>query len=50
MPRPPRPTPPSPFAHRPGAVCAASAADDPELAEYNRMLAALAARERESQD
>lgn len=46
----PHPTGPSPFAHRPGAVRAASADDDPELAEYNRMLAALAARERESQD
>ena len=40
----------SPFAHRPGAVRAVSDADDPELAEYNRMLAALAARDGEDQD
>lgn len=41
---------PSPFAHRPGAVRAVSDAEDPELAEYNRMLAALAARDGEEQD
>ena len=44
------PSEPSPFAHRPGAVRAVSDADDPELAEYNRMLAALAARDGEEQD
>jgi DNA-binding transcriptional regulator of glucitol operon len=36
---------PSPFVHRTGRVRAVSAADDPELAEYNRMLAALAERD-----
>ncbi|MDT7582155.1 MAG: hypothetical protein QOK35_3419 [Pseudonocardiales bacterium] len=41
---------PSPFVHRPGAVRAASDADDPELAEYNRMLAALAAGDGEPRD
>jgi hypothetical protein len=41
---------PSPFVHRPGGVRAASDADDPELAEYNRMLAALAARDGDPQD
>jgi DNA-binding transcriptional regulator of glucitol operon len=40
------PSEPSPFVHRPGRVRAVSEADDPELAEYNRMLAALAARDR----
>ena len=44
------PSEPSPFAHRPGSVRAVSDADDPELAEYNRMLAALAARDGEDQD
>ena len=39
---------PSPFAHRHGRVRVA--ADDPEMAEYNRMLAALAARDREHSD
>ena len=37
----------SPFVHRPGRVGAVNDDDDPELAEYNRMLAALAARDRE---
>jgi DNA-binding transcriptional regulator of glucitol operon len=36
----------SPFAYRQRGVRPVSAADDPELAEYNRMLAALAARDR----
>ena len=36
---------PSPFVHRPGGVRPVTDADDPELAEYNRMLAALAARD-----
>jgi DNA-binding transcriptional regulator of glucitol operon len=36
----------SPFVHRPGGVRPVSDADDPELAEYNRMLAALAADDR----
>ena len=41
-----RPDGPSPFVHRPGTVRAATDADDPEVAEYNRMLAALADRDR----
>ncbi len=41
---------PSPFVYRPGRVRAPTDVDDPELAEYNRMLAALAARDREPQD
>ena len=45
-----RPDGPSPFVHRPGGVRAVTDDDDPELAEYNRMLAALAARDRELQD
>jgi DNA-binding transcriptional regulator of glucitol operon len=36
---------PSPFVHRHGGVGPVTDADDPELAEYNRMLAALAARD-----
>jgi DNA-binding transcriptional regulator of glucitol operon len=38
---------PSPFGPRPASVAVAkvSADEDPELAEYNRMLAALAARD-----
>jgi hypothetical protein len=36
--------------YRPGRVRAATDVDDPELAEYNRMLAALAARDQEPQD
>jgi DNA-binding transcriptional regulator of glucitol operon len=44
------PSGPSPFVHRPGGVRPVSDDDDPELAEYNRMLAALAARDRESQN
>ncbi len=40
----------SPFVYRPGRVRAATDVDDPELAEYNRMLAALAARDQEPQD
>lgn len=46
----PRSSGPSPFVHRPGAVPATSDADDPELAEYNRMLAALAAHDGEPQN
>jgi DNA-binding transcriptional regulator of glucitol operon len=38
---------PSPFVHRPGRVTVTDA-DDPAMAEYNRMLAALAAQDRES--
>jgi hypothetical protein len=45
-PQPPRPDGPSPFVHRHGGVPPVTDADDPELAEYNRMLAALAARDR----
>jgi DNA-binding transcriptional regulator of glucitol operon len=41
---------PSPFVHRPGTVRVASDTDDPELAEYNRMLAALAARDGDDED
>ena len=44
------PNGPSPFVHRHGGVPAVTDADDPELAEYNRMLAALAARDRETGD
>jgi DNA-binding transcriptional regulator of glucitol operon len=40
----------SPFAHRHGRVPQVTDADDPEMAEYNRMLAALAARDGETQD
>ena len=42
-PRQTTPEGPSPFVHRHGTV---SDTDDPELAEYNRMLAALDARDR----
>jgi hypothetical protein len=49
-PRPSLPSGPSPFVHRPGRVRSVSDDDDPELAEYNRMLAALAARDREAQN
>ncbi len=42
----PAPVGPSPFVHRPGTVRPVTDAEDPELAEYNRMLAALAARDR----
>lgn len=45
-PGPPHPGGPSPFVHRPGTVRGATDADDPEVAEYNRMLAALADRAR----
>jgi DNA-binding transcriptional regulator of glucitol operon len=38
---------PSPFVHRHGRVARATDEDDPEMAEYNRMLAALAARDRQ---
>ena len=51
-PRAPRPSSaegPSPFVHRHGGVRPVTDDDDPELAEYNRMLAALAARDREAQ-
>ncbi len=47
---PPKPSGPSPFVHRPGRVGPVSEADDPEVAAYNRMLAALAARDRADQD
>jgi DNA-binding transcriptional regulator of glucitol operon len=42
----PVPDGPSPFGPRPAAVASAAEDDDPELASYNRMLAALAARDR----
>ena len=44
---PPPPTGPSPFGPRPASVQVAPVSDEesPALAEYNRMLAALAARE-----
>lgn len=35
----------SPFAYRPPTMRPVTDAEDPELAEYNRMLAALAARD-----
>jgi DNA-binding transcriptional regulator of glucitol operon len=38
---------PSPFAYRPGRVSAVDEAENPALAEYNRMLAALAAQDRD---
>jgi DNA-binding transcriptional regulator of glucitol operon len=38
---------PSPFAYRPGRISAADEAEEPALAEYNRMLAALAAQDRD---
>jgi DNA-binding transcriptional regulator of glucitol operon len=38
---------PSPFGPRPRSAVPAPADDDPELAEYNRMLAQLAARDSE---
>jgi DNA-binding transcriptional regulator of glucitol operon len=45
-PEPPAPAAPSPFGPRPAGYSAAVRdQDDPELAEYNRMLAALAARD-----
>jgi hypothetical protein len=44
------PAGPSPFVHRPGRVAAVTDDDDPELAEYNRMLAALADRDRATAD
>jgi hypothetical protein len=50
VPRASLPDGPSPFVHRHGGVAAVSDDDDPELAEYNRMLAALAERERTTQD
>ena len=40
-------TGPSPFAYRPGRVSAVDEAENPALAEYNRMLAALAAQDRD---
>ena len=52
-PEPPKPaevpvaTGPSPFAYRPGRVSAVDEAENPALAEYNRMLAALAAQDRD---
>lgn len=50
VPRTSLPEGPSPFVHRHGRVRPVTDTDDPELAEYNRMLAALAARDRETQD
>ncbi len=46
-PEPPAPAGPSPFGPRPASVAVprVTAEDDPELAAYNRMLAALAARD-----
>jgi hypothetical protein len=46
----PVPEEPSPFAYRQRGVRPVADADDPELAEYNRMLAALAARDRDGRD
>ena len=46
----PRPDGPSPFVHRHGGVRPVTDEDDPELAEYNRMLAALAARDHEARN
>jgi DNA-binding transcriptional regulator of glucitol operon len=46
----PAPAEPSPFVYRQRGVRPVSAADDPELAEYNRMLAALAAHDRDRRD
>jgi hypothetical protein len=48
-PRATAPTDPSPFAYRPGRVRPVSDADDPQVAEYNRMLAELAAHDRDRQ-
>jgi DNA-binding transcriptional regulator of glucitol operon len=48
-PRASAPTDPSPFAYRPGRVRPVSEADDPQVAEYNRMLAELAAQDRDRQ-
>ena len=47
VPTPAAPDGPSPFGPRPGSVHVAKVTDeeDPELAAYNRMLAALAARD-----
>ncbi len=41
---------PSPFAYRPGRVSAVDEAENPALAEYNRMLAALAAQDRRARN
>jgi hypothetical protein len=50
---PPAPPPvdpgPSPFAYRPGRVGPIDEAESPALAEYNRLLAALAAHDREQE-
>lgn len=46
----PRDDTPSPFAYRPGRVRHATDDEDPEMAEYNRMLAALAARDAADQE
>ena len=40
---------PSPFAYRPGRVGPIDEAESPALAEYNRLLAALAAHDREQE-
>lgn len=42
--RPARPSGPTPFGPRPASAPPTAEPDDPELAEYNRMLARLAAR------
>ena len=44
-----RPPAPSPFAYRPGRVGPIDEAESPALAEYNRVLAALAAHDREQE-
>ena len=46
----PAPSGPSPFAYRPPPMRPVSDAEDPEVAEYNRMLAALAARDHDRQN
>jgi hypothetical protein len=45
----PRAAGPSPFAYRPGRIGPIDEAEDPALAEYNRMLATLAAQDREQE-
>src|ERR1700712_2936492 len=47
-PRASHPAGPSPFVHRPGRVPTVPDDDVPELAEYNRRLAALAERDRDA--
>jgi DNA-binding transcriptional regulator of glucitol operon len=41
---------PSPFTYRPARAAPVTDAENPALAEYNRMLAALAAHDRESDE